>query len=506
MRVTKLENAASRRRDARRPAARKYGRGDGAAQVDGFGLGGTLSRKTAMITLRPDQQKLLDAASGQLRAGQRRVLIQAPTGFGKTVLTSSMMRSAATRGFRSIFLVHRRELLGQASRAFAANDVPHGIIAAGVAPMPGQLVQIATIGALARRIHELEAPRFVCFDECLHLPAPGWTSIQQGFACAFQIGLSATPRRLDGQGLRSHFDVMVCGPSVSSLQHRGHLALCRHFSPRSTLDLSGVRTRLGDYHKGDLSAAVGRSSIDQDGIDAYLRHVRGRRALVFATSLEQSELVVDLFNFAGISAEHVDGTTPSSERDAAIARFERGETMILSNVDLFGEGFDVPATEAVLMLRPTKSLGLFLQMAGRALRPAANKKHAVIIDLVGNYMRHGLVEDERKWSLDAPSTEPVDHSRRLTVCAACNLVAEHRGFCVLCGAPPKPSSKDELELWRELVAQPELSRQLRSMNRTELLRWADDHRKLRIAALALGFKRGWAWHRHNERMGGALHG
>src|SRR5258707_36376 len=94
---------------------------------------------------------------------------------------------------------------------------------------------------------------------------------------------------------------------------------------------------------------------------------------------------------------------------AAIASFEPGETLLLSNGDVFSEGFDVPAIEAVLMLRPTRSLGLYLQMAGRALRPAANKQHAVIIDMVGNYTRHGLVEDDRNWSLDAPPGRPEHH-------------------------------------------------------------------------------------------------
>jgi DNA repair protein RadD len=459
-----------------------------------------------MLTLRAEQQQLMDAASAAFRSGKKRVLVQAPTGFGKTVLTSHMFRSAATRVFRSIFVVHRRELLGQASRAFTANGVPHGIIAAGVPAASDRLIQIATIGALARQVHSLETPRFVCFDECHHLPAPGWSSIQDAFGEAFHIGLSATPRRLDGQGLRSHFDFMVRGPSVRWLQRRGHLSLCRHFAPRSTLDLSGVRTRLGDYHKGDLSAAVDRSSIDDDGVSAYQRFAKGRRMIVFGTSIEQSERVVDRFNSAGIPAEHVDGKTPAGDRDAAIARFERGETLVLSNVEIFGEGFDVPAVEAILMLRPTKSLGLYLQMAGRALRPAAGKPHAIIIDLVGNYTRHGLAEDDREWSLDAPASEPENHSRRLTVCAACDLVAEHRGSCTVCGAPPKPYRSDDMALWRDLVAEPGLSTRLRLMRRDELLAWADDERKLRIAALALGFKRGWAWHRHNERMSGVKYG
>ncbi|MBA2400596.1 MAG: DEAD/DEAH box helicase [Bradyrhizobium sp.] len=453
-----------------------------------------------MLTLRPDQRSLMDAARAQLRAGLRRVAIVAPTGFGKTVLTAHMFASAATRGFRSVFVLHRRELLGQASRSFTANGVPHGIIAAGIPADSSKLVQIATIGTLARQVHLIRPPRFVCFDECHHLPAPGWTSLQEAFKDAFHIGLSATPRRLDGQGLRDHFDIMVCGPSVPWLQKRGHLSLCRHYAPRNTLDLTGVRTRLGDYHRGDLVAAVDRSSIDGDAIAAYLHFAKRTRTLVFATSIEQSERIVEAFKLAGIPAEHVDGKTPATQRDAAIARFERGETLILSNVDLFGEGFDVPAIEAVMMLRPTKSLGLYLQMIGRALRVAHGKPYAVVLDLVGNYTRHGLVDDDRSWSLDAPAVDGDDQPRRLTVCAACDLVAEHRGFCTICGAPPKPYRQDELELWQQVVSEAGLAPRLRAMRRSELLRWADCERKLRLVALVLGFKRGWAWHRHNERL------
>jgi superfamily II DNA or RNA helicase len=444
----------------------------------------------------------MEAVSAPYRAGQRRVLLRAETGFGKTVVASQMFRSAAERSFRSIFIVHRRELLEQASRAFTANGVEHGIIAAGVTPCPEPLVQIATIGTLARQVRNIKPPRFVCFDECHHLPAPGWSSIQDAFPDAFHLGLSATPRRLDGQGLRDHFDVMVSGPSVRWLQQRGHLSDCRHISPGSTLDLTGVRTRLGDYHKGDLSIAVDRSSIDHDGVEAYLRYARGKRALAFANSLEQSRRVVDLFNLAGIPAEHVDGKKPAAERDAAIARFECGQTLVLSNVDLFSEGFDVPVIEAVVMFRPTKSLGLYRQMIGRALRVAVGKPFAIVLDLVGNYTRHGLVEDERRWSLDAPPSEPEDHSG--SVCAACAVVAEHCGPCAFCGAPPKPFRRDDLELWLDLVRQPGLASRLRSMRRHELLKWADDERKLRIAALALGFKSGWAWHRQVERQQGRL--
>lgn len=452
------------------------------------------------ITLRPDQLQVLDATRQELRAGHRRVLMQAPTGFGKTVVASAMFGGAAQRGLRSVFIVHRRELVAQADRAFTENDVPHGIIASGIMPDLDQLVQIATIGALARRRDELRDVRFVAWDECHHLPAPGWSALQDALSGAFHVGLSATPRRLDGQGLRDHFDTIVKGPPQRWLQKRGRLATCRHYSPRS-IDLTGVRIRLGDYHRGDLTAAVDRSLVDDDIVANYRRFAHGKRMLVFATGIEHSIRAVTVLNTAGIPAEHVDGKTPTVERDAAIGRFERGETMVLSNVDLFGEGFDLPALEAVMMLRATMSISLYLQMIGRALRPAVGKNHAIVIDLVGNGARHGLVDDDRDWSLDAPATEP-DPPRGLSVCAACALLDRHRTFCSACGAPPKPNRRDDMELWRDLVADPGLSIRLRSMRRQELLSWADDERKLRIVALALNFKPGWAWHRFQERQRG----
>jgi superfamily II DNA or RNA helicase len=449
-----------------------------------------------MIKLHGFQHAIMDEASAHFRAGDRRVLVQAPTGSGKTVIVSRMMASAASRNFPSYFVVHRRELLAQASRAFCANGVRHGIIATGIAGDPKPLIQIATVTALARQRDNLRPPRFVCWDETHHLPAPGWSSLQDVFADAFQIGLTATPIRLDGQGLRNHFDAMVCGPSVRWLQKRGFLARCHHFAP-SVIDLTGVRTRMGDFVRSDLTAAVKRSSIDADAVKAYLRFAQGKRSVVFATSIDHSETVVAAFRAAGIAAEHVDGATSAVERDAAIARFTRGDTQVLSNVDLFGEGFDVPAIECVILLRATQSVGLYLQMIGRALRPAPGKSHAIVIDLVGNYRRHGLVEEDREWSLDAPPQKAKDRDD-LLVCAACDGVAIHYKFCSVCGAPPKPRRHADIETWNALIREPGLARRLRGMSYGAAVRWADDEQKIKLMAMARCFKNGWIWHQLQE--------
>ena len=457
------------------------------------------------MPLRPDQQKVQDAVSARLRAGHRRVLIVGETGFGKTHLMASMMRSAASRGMRSIFVTHKRELLTQASATFTGYGIDHGVIAPSFSRQPEHLVQLASVATLAREAGNLPPARLVCFDEAHHVAAPTWSAVDQAFGDAFRVGLTATPLRADGKPLGPYFDCIVQAPPGRWLEQMGFLAPTRHFAPRSTLDVSDVRIARGDYHRGDLGLAVGRSAIDRDALAAYQRLTAGLPALAFASGLDHSERFVALCNAAGIPAEHVDGKTPTTERDGAIARFARAEINILSSVDLFAEGLDLPGIQAVLMLRPTMSLSLYRQMAGRARRPAPGKRYATIIDVVGNWQRHGLANDVRQWSLDPAPSAPQDHSRRLTVCANCDLVAEHRAFCAGCHAPPKPHRSDDVALWRELIAEPGLATRLRSMRWADLMDWADSEQKLRIVALARGYRRGWAWHAHRDRLSGVRH-
>lgn len=158
---------------------------------------------------------------------------------------------------------------------------------------------------------------------------------------------------------------------------------------------------MGDFVRSELSTVVDKPLITGDAIAHYQRHAYGKRAVVFCVSVEHSKHVVSSFNAAGIAAVHVDGETPTEVRDDAIKHFARGNVKIISNVELFGEGFDCPSIEAAILLRPTKSLGLYLQQIGRALRPYPGKENAIILDHSGNCLRHGLPDEEREWSLRA---------------------------------------------------------------------------------------------------------
>jgi DNA repair protein RadD len=371
----------------------------------------------------------------------RRVLLVLPTGAGKTFIAATVGAGAYAKGKRLVFLVHRVELVEQASRAFTEAGIPHGKITAGC-ELTDEPVQIASVQTLVRRLDKIPAPDLVFLDEAHHAVAGTWRTILDLWPAARVIGLTATPERLDGRGLGDVFEHMIIGPSTADLIEQGYLCRYRAFAPAGP-DLSKVRAAMGEFHQGDLSAAMCKPTVIGDILDTYQRHGGGKQAIMFATSPSHSRALVESFNAAGISAEHVDGETASVTRKQAVAAFSRGEIRVLSNCDLFGEGFDVPAAEVVILARPTQSLGLHLQQIGRVLRPAAGKANAVIFDHAGNLARHGLPDDIREWSLDAVKRKSRSGSAGPAVrtCPACFCCHRPAAECPECGHSYAPKSR-----------------------------------------------------------------
>lgn len=348
------------------------------------------------FVLRPYQVDLIERTRVSLRTHDA-VMLQLPTGGGKTALGAKMIGSAAEKGHRSFFIVHRRELIEQTHETFEKVGIPHGIIAPGEAPKPLERVQICSVDTLKHRLETIVPPRFCLWDEAHHTAAAGWKKVKAAFK-AKHVGLSATPERLDGKGLDDTFDDMVLGPSTAWLISNGFLCDFRAFAPASP-DLTGVTSRMGDYAKGEASAAMDKPTITGDAIKHYQRLARGKSAVAFCVSVEHSQHVAAEFRNAGVLAWHLDGGTPYGERREAIRAFRNGEIRVLTNVDLFGEGFDLPSLEVSILLRPTKSLSLYLQQVGRCLRPAPGKDRALILDHAGNILQHGMPDDERDWLL-----------------------------------------------------------------------------------------------------------
>lgn len=442
-----------------------------------------------MIQLRNYQQAMIDDARQAYRAGHRAVLFQLPTGGGKTITASTVVHGASQKGNVTWWLCHRRELASQASQTFHSLGIPHGTVQQGFVSNPHACVQVASIQTIVRRLNELPAPSLIVFDEAHHIGAAQWDAIYHRFPGAKVLGLTATPWRLDGVGLGRWFGHMTNGPTVADLIETGSLSRYRLFAPAKP-DLSGVAMTAGDYQRGALAKAMDKPQIVGDAIGHYQRLCAGKRAVAFAAGVQNSINIAEQFNAAGIAAEHVDGSMPADQRDAAVDRFRRGETLVLCNADLFGEGFDVPAIEAAILLRPTKSLSLYLQQAGRALRPFAGKSEAIILDHAGNSITHGLPDDERTWDLADREKRRKGEKVEVPVrqCRECFFVYRPAPKCPNCGHAP-PVQARELEVVEGTLAEVKKVVSIQKRREVGKAETLDDF--LRIAA-ERGYKPGWA--------------
>ena len=400
------------------------------------------------MILRDYQHRLIADMRAGFRAGHRAVLAQLATGGGKTVTSAWMVKTAAERGRRCFWVVHRREIILQASRTFWEMEIPHSLVMGGSIADADAMVQIGSVQTIARRLDKLSPPDLIIFDEAHHISSSQYQAIYNAYPRAQIIGLTATPWRLDGRGLGGWFGTMVQGPSVADLMEAGALCNYRLFAPTKT-DTTGVGTSAGDYKRDELAAVMDRRTITGDAVTHYQRLADGKRAVAFAVSIEHSKHVAEQFNEAGIPAAHVDGSMDTGTRDAIVADFAAGRIRVLSNADLFGEGFDIPAIEAVILLRPTQSLSLHLQQIGRGLRPAAGKSAAILLDHAGNALRHGLPDEDREWTLeDRPKRKKGEPSQvSIKQCPECYFVHPPAPECPDCGYeyPGKPRQVEHVD-------------------------------------------------------------
>lgn len=442
--------------------------------------------------LRQYQNDIIDETRVHFKNGVRSVALQLATGGGKTSLAAQMLNTSASKGFNSWFIVHRRELVKQTIIAFSDTGInKFGVIAAGFPQAKGFPIQICSIQTLMHRHTNLKPPKFIVWDEFHHLGAKTWAKIYSCYPKAYHIGLSATPRRLDGSPLNKFFDVMVQGPTMNWLIENEYLVPYKIYAP-SSINVVGVHTQMGDFQKKELAQVADKPSITGDAIKHYIKYASGKRAVVFCVSIEHSKHVVSQFNQAGIVAEHVDGETPIEQRDHAIRRFKNGEIKVLSNVELFGEGFNLPSLEAVIMLRPTMSVGNYLQQCGRALRPSPGKSHAIILDHAGNCERHGLPDEEREWSLDGRENRRNDSNGiSVKICPKC-FAAQYSGVpsCKYCGFVFAVESRqvdqkdgDLIEVDQAVIRRNRLIAQGRCKTKEELV--AEGYRR--------GYKKPHAW-------------
>lgn len=331
----------------------------------------------------------------------RRVLFQAPTGAGKTALASYMAGETSAKGQQVWFICHRAELVLQTSLTFRKFGIDHGFIAAGYPMNLRAGVQICSIDTLKNRITTLTPPKLAIMDEAHHCGAAGWARVNAWLFenGAYVIGLSATPKRLDGTGLDEHFDDIVLGPSVRWLMDNGHLSDYRMFCP----DIPDIRAQA--KKKFDDEAGKKMPPLTGNIIAHWQKYAQGMKTVGFAVNIAHSQHLTRAFLDAGIRAAHLDGGTDKAERKRIIQAYANDDLDVIFNVSLFGEGFDLSAIaqtdvtiDCLIDAQPTQSLSLVLQKDGRVLRPSKGKT-AIILDHAGNALRHGFPDDEREWSL-----------------------------------------------------------------------------------------------------------
>lgn len=373
------------------------------------------------MKLFPDQEIVLEEARQKLRelpailaskgiTRKPRILIQAPPGFGKTVISAFIAKSASARQQRSWFICARDFLLTQTALTYSKVGIGYSYMAAKMPMDVHALAHVCMVGSMKSRVDKVGKPKIALWDECHHINAKTWAAQMNALPDSIHIGLTGTPSRLDGQGLDKFFDAMICGPSVEYLISKGRLSNYEYYIP-SKPDFSNVHVQAGEYVHAEAVDAM-KAVIVGDIVATYRQKADGLRAVYFATSIELSKRYAAAFNAAGILAAHMDKDTPSEERTRIAQAMARGELKVISNVFICAEGYDLAAqagmdvtVDVVGLCFRTKSLSKLIQCMMRCMRAGAR---GIIFDHGNNYEEHGFLPDDKiEWSLSG-SRRPSD--------------------------------------------------------------------------------------------------
>ena len=402
-----------------------------------------------MFELRPYQGTLLRQLQHELAAEPAaRLMLQLPTGGGKTVIAGALLAHWLQDGRKAVWLTHRKELAEQTRRMLTDAGVS---AITNVNWTPGEDAPAMAGGAvilMAQTVGRRNARREVwnrygandllVIDEAHHAAADGWTRAMRQWPGPI-VGMTATPWRLsEKEGFDHLFDGLLCGPQTADLQALDTPALCRaqvFIPPPEQRVAGGAVDRTGDYTESGIER-VNRDRPDimtAGALAFWQKHAADRPTIAYAVSVDHAHNLAAVFNEAGIPVAVILGDTNREERDKAIAGFRDGSIRVLVNVIVATEGFDLPDASCVIIARPTMSLALYLQMVGRGLRPKPDGGDCLILDLAANSVTHGLPEDYRQWSLEPRGTQKPGEAPVVIcpLCEAASHAASHN--CRVCG-------------------------------------------------------------------------
>lgn len=404
-----------------------------------------------MIPLRPYQNDALSKLADEFRQGKRAPLLVAPTGSGKTVMLSHVVHGHLAKGGSVNWYAHRRELVDQASDTLRACGLD-----------VGDKVRVLSVqGALASG--EIPECSLAVFDEAHHFSdaAEEWARLTAAHKNAFIVGATATPERGDGSPLNPPFDSLVVAAQVPELIKLGHLVPVDMIRPARKLK------------PGKLA---------QSPVVAYQKFAAGHRAVVFAQHVEAAKLFQDEFEAANIDARVIHGKTPAFLRANTLELFRGGSLPVIINVYVLTEGWDCPATSAIILARSIGSASMYMQTIGRGMRPSPGKDKCIVLDLSGCSHTFGPPDQEWEFSLDGEGMKSkVDPIERL--CHMCGTPLGLVAVCPDCG-------KDHSLLMPEITGE--------KIDRFAWIKKDPDHKRIERLARwiqegrARGYKLGWA--------------
>ena len=371
------------------------------------------------IELRPYQQQLIKDIYSSIRGGNKSVVAVLGCGGGKSVCIGTIAKSATDQSKRALLLVHRRELCRQLEETFRWVGVDMS------------LCDVMMVQTTSRRLGKLPNYDLIITDEGHHSTANTYRKVYDYYPSAIRIAVTATPIRLNKGGLGEVYSDLITSVSTRWLIDNNYLAPYKYYSVKLA-DTSNLHTVAGEFKQNEVQQLMENKEIYGDTVKQWKRLAEGKKTMVYCASVEASKMTAERFISEGYSCVAIDGKTPQSERENAMARFRSGEITILCNCELFGEGLDVPDCECVVLLRPTQSLTLHIQQSMRSMRYKPNKT-AIIIDHVGNCYRHGLPDDERVWSLEPKKKQK--NIVKIRECKTCFAVyPPTMEKCPYCGA------------------------------------------------------------------------
>jgi superfamily II DNA or RNA helicase len=407
-----------------------------------------------MIKLYDYQEIYISEIKKHFANGKKNIVLCSSTGSGKTIMFSYMTKQAFDKGKKILILTDRKELFGQSNGALVKMGLKCSLIKPNTKVDFSSSLYVGMVQTVMRRIGKVEYQEFLQSLDLIILDEAHKGIFDPIFefvsSKTFVIGATATPHREGKQeSLEKFYDEIVQVVDTPDLIRKGKLSPCKTYGVK--VDLSGIKTKGGDYDEKSMGDKFSEIKLFHGVYENYMRICSGEKAIVFAPNVDSSRELVQDWKLKGLPVEHVDCYMSDLERKEKINWFINTQGAIISNYGILTTGFDVPNIEVVILYRATKSLPLFLQMAGRGSRLAEGKEHFTLLDFGNNVKTHNYWEHPRQWSLKKKEkkegTAPIKH------CPSCAFsMPAPKMTCPECGHQFEKSERErEEQIFAELV-------------------------------------------------------